>query len=215
MKSGACVDLPTVTMDITNNHHHLLPPLEVSPVFNFPGEHPWRSPLYPQPLQFLLVSHDLWVVTERARRRLQSAEMSFLHQVAGLGDGEELSPPGGAQRRAQDRLEGVGPSAGLGTPVTPPENLKEVSPSAGLGTPGIPSKSWRSLRLFWFHPQATSGEVQPDLGGQAQSAHGQTTCAFIRTSKVQHSSPEESSWELQLDVSLPVWGHPTKTDLLP
>lgn len=62
----------------------------IYPIFNIPGERLWGSQWYPQPLQSLLVSHDLRIGTERTRRRLQSDEMSLFCKVAGLGDGEEL-----------------------------------------------------------------------------------------------------------------------------
>ena len=52
----------------------------------------------------LTFGHELWVVTERTRLRIQVAEMSFLRRVAGLSlkdRGEELRHPGGARSRSR------------------------------------------------------------------------------------------------------------------
>ncbi|TWW78064.1 R2 Retrovirus-related Pol polyprotein from type I retrotransposable element [Takifugu flavidus] len=50
----------------------------------------------------LTYGHELWVMTERTRSRVQAAEISFLRRVAGLSprEGEKLCHPGGARSRA-------------------------------------------------------------------------------------------------------------------
>ncbi|KAI3352723.1 hypothetical protein L3Q82_019304 [Scortum barcoo] len=92
----------------------------------------------------LTYGHELWVMTERTRSRIQAAEMSFLRRVAGrsLRDRvrssvtrEELErrcsrhvPPGGGLGEDPGHAgEKLCLSAGLGTPRGPPEELEEVS----------------------------------------------------------------------------------------
>ncbi|KAI3352628.1 hypothetical protein L3Q82_019215 [Scortum barcoo] len=85
----------------------------------------------------LTYGHELWVMTERTRSRIQAAEMSFLHRVAGRslrdrvrsfghsGGARKRGVPGMSHReeasgKTQDTLERLCLSAGLGTPRGPP-----------------------------------------------------------------------------------------------
>uniref|UniRef100_A0AAV2JNG5 Reverse transcriptase domain-containing protein n=1 Tax=Knipowitschia caucasica TaxID=637954 RepID=A0AAV2JNG5_KNICA len=81
----------------------------------------------------LTYGHELWVMTERTRSRIQAVEMSFLRRVAGrsLRDRDASWTPswGGvpgtshreeAPGKTQDTLERLCLSAGLGTPWGPP-----------------------------------------------------------------------------------------------
>ncbi|KAK3515853.1 hypothetical protein QTP70_034764, partial [Hemibagrus guttatus] len=111
----------------------------------------------------LTYGHELWVMTERVRSRIQAAEMSFLRKVAGRSlRGKELCHPGGVRSRAAAPLHGKGavevaqasvsdasrmsPWRGvLGMPhreEAPGKTqymLERLCLSAGLGTPRGPS----------------------------------------------------------------------------
>ncbi|KAK3554501.1 hypothetical protein QTP70_024406, partial [Hemibagrus guttatus] len=109
--------------------------------------------------------HELWVMTERIRSRIQAAEISFLHRVAGrsLREGKELCHLGGARSRAAAPPHRKGPvevarasvsdasgtSPWRGVPGMPHQEeapgktqdmLERLCLSAGLGTPRGPSR---------------------------------------------------------------------------
>ncbi|KAK3549179.1 hypothetical protein QTP70_033971 [Hemibagrus guttatus] len=113
----------------------------------------------------LTYGHELWVMTERVRFRIQAAEMSFLRRVAGrsLRDRDkELCHPGGARSRAAapphqkgavevaraSVSDASGTSPWRGVPGMPhweeapgktQDTLERLCLSAGLGTPRGPS----------------------------------------------------------------------------
>ncbi|TWW56333.1 hypothetical protein D4764_08G0003200 [Takifugu flavidus] len=70
----------------------------------------------------LTYGHELWVMTERTRSRVQAAEMSFLRRVAGLSLRDREAPG-----KTQDTLERLCLLTGLGTPGDPPDELEEVA----------------------------------------------------------------------------------------
>ncbi|TWW62062.1 hypothetical protein D4764_04G0007090 [Takifugu flavidus] len=89
----------------------------------------------------LTYGHELWVMTERTRSRVQAAEMSFLRRVAGLSLRDRV-------RSSAIREElGVQPLLLRVPPVGDPrEDPGHVGETMSLDWPG---NAWGSLRMSW------------------------------------------------------------------
>ncbi|KAI3361614.1 hypothetical protein L3Q82_001931 [Scortum barcoo] len=106
-----------------------------------------------QPLTY---GHELWVMTERTRSRIQAAKMSFLRRVVA---GRSLRDRGGVPG-VSHREEALGEDpghagetmsleAGLGTPRgSPPEELEEVSGDIGEGVATLISNKQNFEKVF-------------------------------------------------------------------
>jgi len=96
----------------------------------------------------LTYDHELWVVTERTRSRIQAAEMSFLHRVAGLSLRDRVRISGIRRELGVQSAEVVwasdsdtsfrgfpGKSNWKETPGKTQDTLEGLNLQTGLGTP--------------------------------------------------------------------------------
>ncbi|TWW55954.1 hypothetical protein D4764_09G0010040 [Takifugu flavidus] len=106
----------------------------------------------------LTYGHELWVMTERTRSRVQAAEMSFLHRVAGLSlrdrvrssaIREELGAESLLLRVERSQMRWLGHLVRM-PPGRLPGEVCRACPS-GRRPPGRPRTRWRDYvsRLAW------------------------------------------------------------------
>ncbi|TWW69469.1 hypothetical protein D4764_18G0002750 [Takifugu flavidus] len=106
----------------------------------------------------LTYGHELWVMTERTRSRVQAAEMSFLHRVAGLSlrdrvrssaIREELGVESLLLRVERSQMRWLGHLVRLPPGCLPGEVFRACS--SGRRPPGRPRTRWRDYvsRLVW------------------------------------------------------------------
>ncbi|KAI3376749.1 hypothetical protein L3Q82_000352 [Scortum barcoo] len=147
----------------------------------------------------LTYGHELWVMTERTRSRIQAAEMSFLRRVAGrsLRDrGEKLGHSGGARSRAaapshREESAEVAWASVFGCPLDASLGRcsRHVPPGGGLGED--PGHAGETMSLGWpgnasGPPGRAGGSVwgEGSLGISAQTAASATRSRTKRMKKM-------------------------------